>query len=63
MSNQTVWAKSSKADQQKIRREMLRQAKTLLSGMYASSAQLCAAARTLVDQALAKERAGKVLSK
>ena len=57
MSERSVWAESSKADRQKIRKEMLKQAEKLLVGLFASPAQIRAAARTMVDGALAKERA------
>jgi hypothetical protein len=51
-----VWAELSKPDRQKIRKEMLRQAEEILRDEHSSKAQLRAAARTMVDKALAKER-------
>jgi hypothetical protein len=50
------WTTMSKINRQKIRKEMLVQAEKLLAGPHQSKAQLRAAARTMVDKALAHER-------
>ena len=45
----------SKEDRKALRAEMQKQAEKALKGLYASSSQLKAAARKMVDAALAKE--------
>lgn len=52
----SVYLETSKSDQRKIRKEMLVQAELMLAGLYPSKAQRSAAARKMVDKALAKER-------
>lgn len=52
----SVYSQASKADRNKIRRQMIAQAEHLLVDSYPSRAQLKAVARSIVDQALAKER-------
>jgi hypothetical protein len=42
--------------QQKLRREMMKQARLMLKGSVMTPRQVVYAARTMVDQALAKER-------
>lgn len=45
--------KWSKADRLAIRKEMLKQAEEILSGLYARKAQLRSAARVMGDKAIA----------
>lgn len=52
----SIFTQASKSDRLKIRREMLREAERLLAGIYPSKAQRKAAARRMVDAAIAKER-------
>lgn len=59
ISEATVYARGSKADRRKIRVEMIAQAEIILRPLYPSKAQLRAAAKTMVDGALAKERSTK----
>lgn len=54
----TFWDGLSKADRVKVRKEMLAQAEGLFVGAFASKKQLRAAARSVVDAAIAKERHG-----
>jgi hypothetical protein len=52
----TLYARMSKDDQARVRSAMLVEAEKAMKGLYPSKAQLRAAARVLVDQALARER-------
>lgn len=51
----TLWATASKVDRQAIRKDMLREADEMLKPLYFDSGQRHAAARVMVDRALAKE--------
>jgi len=51
----SVYASASKEDRQKIRKAMLVQVDKMLKGLYPVAAQRHAAARVMVDRALAKE--------
>lgn len=50
-------AKLSKPEWRRLRREMLKQAKLMLKGSRMTAGQISHAARQMVDQALARERA------
>jgi hypothetical protein len=45
----------SKSDRQKLRREMMKQARLMLKGSVMTPRQVVYAARTMVDQALSRE--------
>jgi len=51
----SIWASANKSDRRKIKAQMLVHANNALRGLYPVAAQRHAAARVLVDQALAKE--------
>jgi len=57
----TIYLQSSKADRQKIRKEMLRQAESFLRSAGVAG-KIKAAARQMVDSALAEERNGNTES-
>jgi hypothetical protein len=52
----SVYVQASKVERQQIRKAMLVQADDMLKGIYTVAAQRHAAARVMVDRALAKER-------
>jgi hypothetical protein len=52
-----LWSQRSKSDRYAIRKEMMAQALIALEGLYPSPSARRAAARKMVDMAIAKENA------
>ncbi len=59
MDAMSVWSQASKEDRQKIRKAMLVQADAALKTLYPVATQRHAAARVMVDRAIAKENASE----
>jgi len=59
MDGVSVWLSANKEDRQKIRKAMLVQADESLKVIYPVAAQRHAAARVMVDRAIAKENASE----